>query len=204
MSKEKRAAGNECRQKDQKKLKWSDWLFLRRPPAFLDPIRRLFESPKKLIEPYVKDGQVVADLGCGSGYYTLALAELVGPKGKVYAVDLGKGCIRALEKKARKSGYRNIEAHASSASDVSFIEDRSVDFVFANGLLCSMAEHRKEAVNEIRRILKGEGQAFISLGAAPPFGYVDQAEWDNILEGFKVEQGGSYRKKWALVSVKQE
>jgi hypothetical protein len=66
MSKEKRTAGNECRQKDQRKLKWSDWLFLRRPPAFLDPIRRLFESPKKLIEPYVKDGQVVADLGCGS------------------------------------------------------------------------------------------------------------------------------------------
>jgi len=204
MNKEKRAAGNECRQRDQKKLKWSDWLFLRRPPAFLDPIRRLFESPKKLIEPYVKDGQVVADLGCGSGYYTFALAELVGPKGKIYAVDLGRSCIRALEKKARKSGYRNIEAHASSASDVSFIKDRSVDFVLANGLLCSMAEHRKEAVSEIRRILKAEGQAYLSLGAGPPFGYVDQAEWDNILKGFKIEQGGSYKKKWALVSVKQE
>jgi len=204
MSEEKRTAGNECRQKDHRKLKWSDWLFLRRPPAFLDPIRRLFESPKKLVEPYVKDGQVVADLGCGSGYYTLALAELVGPKGKVYAVDLGKSCIRALEKKARKGGYRNIEARASSASDVSFIKDRSVDFVLANGLLCSMAEHRKEAVNEIKRILKGKGQAFISLGAGPPFGYVDQAEWDNILEGFKIEQGGNYKEKWALVSPKQQ
>ncbi len=67
--------------------------------------------------------------------YTLALAELVGPEGKVYAVDLGKKCIRALEKKADKGGYHNIEAHASSASDVSFIKDRSVDFVLANGLL---------------------------------------------------------------------
>ncbi|MDH4299849.1 MAG: class I SAM-dependent methyltransferase [Dehalococcoidia bacterium] len=204
MSREKRGAGNECRQKDQKKLKWSDWLFLRRPPAFLDPIRRLFEPPKKLVGPYVKDGQVVADLGCGSGYYTLALAELVGPKGKVYAVDLGKSCIRALEKKARKGGYRNIEAHASSASDVSFIKDKSVDFVLANGLLCSMAEHRKEVVNEIKRILKRKGQAYLSLGASPPFGYVDQAEWDNILEEFKIEQGGSYKDKWALVSVKRE
>jgi len=67
-----------------------------------------------------------------------------------------------------------------------------------------MAEHRKEAVNEIRRILKGKGQALISLGAGPPFGYVDQAEWDGILEGFKIEQGGSYKQKWALVSLKQE
>ena len=204
MSKEKDATGNECRQEDQRKLKWSDWLFLRRPPAFLDPIRGLFESPRKLVEPYVKDGQVVADLGCGSGYHTFALAELVGPKGKVYAVDLSRSCIRALEKKARKGGYSNVEAHASSASDVSFIKDRSVDFVLANGLLCSMAQRRREAVNEIKRILKREGQAYLSLGASPPFGYVDQAEWDDILEGFKIIQGGSYRGKWALVSPRQD
>jgi SAM-dependent methyltransferase len=204
MSKEKDTTGNECRQEDQRKLKWSDWLFLRRPPASLNPIRGLFESSKKLVEPYVKDGQVVADLGCGSGYHTFALAELVGPKGKVYAVDLGKSCIRVLEKKARKGGYSNVEAHASSASDMSFIKDRSVDFILANGLLCSMAQRRKEAVSEIKRILKREGQAYLSLGAGPPFGYVDQAEWDDILEGFKIIQGGSYRGKWALVSPKQD
>ena len=204
ISKEKRRASNENQQKDPKKSKWSDWLFLRRPPAFLDPIRRLFEPPQKLIGPYVKNGQIVADLGCGSGYYTFALAELVGPKGKVYAVDLGKNCIRALEKKTKKGGYRNIEAHASSASDVSFIKDRSVDFVLANGLLCSMADHREAAVNEIKRILKEKGQAYLSLGAGPPFGYVDQEEWEKILKRFRVERGGSYKEKWAVVSVKQE
>ena len=135
MSKEKPRASNENQQKDPKKTKWSDWLFLRRPPASLDPIRRLFEPPKRLVEPFVRNGQVVADLGCGSGYYTLPLAEFVGSEGKVYAVDLGKNCIRKLEKKAAKGGYHNIEAHASSASDLSFIKDRAVDFVFANGLL---------------------------------------------------------------------
>ena len=112
-----------------------NWLFLRRPPAFLDPIRRLLERPRKLIGPYVGKGQVVADLGCGSGYYSLPLADLVGSEGKVYAIDLGKNCIQALEKKAEKGRYQNIEAHASSASDLSFIQDKSVDFVFANGLL---------------------------------------------------------------------
>ncbi len=103
--------------------------------ALLYPIRRIFEPPKRLIRPYVKEDYVVADLGCGPGYYTFALAELVGPEGKVYAVDLNKKCIRALEKKVEKGGYRNIESHASSAADLSFIQDRSVDFVFANGLL---------------------------------------------------------------------
>ena len=103
--------------------------------TLLYPIRRIFEPPKRLIEPYVKNGQVVADLGCGPGYYTFALADSVGPEGKVYAVDLGKKTVRALEKKADKRGYRNIESHASSAADISFIEDSSVDFILASGLL---------------------------------------------------------------------
>ncbi|UCB42762.1 MAG: class I SAM-dependent methyltransferase, partial [Dehalococcoidales bacterium] len=88
-----------------------------------------------LTKSHVKKGQVVAELGCGSGYYTLPLAELTGPEGKVYAVDFNKKSIRALEKKVEKGGYRNIESHASSAADLSFIKDRSVDFVFANTLL---------------------------------------------------------------------
>ena len=202
MSEEKHKLGGEKQPKDQIKSQASGWLFLRRPPAILGPIRRLFEPPQRLIGPYVKNGQVVADLGCGSGYYTLALAELVGSEGKVYAVDLGKKCIRALEKKVDKGGYHNIEAHASSASDVSFIKDRSVDFVLANGLLCSMADHRQLSVKEIKRILKPKGQAYLSLGAGPPFGFVDQAEWEKILEGFTVERGGSYKEKWAVVFLK--
>lgn len=103
--------------------------------AIYYPFSWLFEHPQKLIGPYVKKGQVVADLGCGLGNYTLALAESVGSKGKVYAVDLDEKCIRAVEKKAGKAGYHNIEAHTSSAADLSFIKDKSVDFILANGLL---------------------------------------------------------------------
>ena len=64
----------------------------------LNPIRRLFEDPKSSIEPYIKKGQVVADLGFNTGYYTFALAECVGPEGKVYAVDLKEDYVKALEK----------------------------------------------------------------------------------------------------------
>jgi len=174
----------------------------RRPPASLNPLRRLFESSQSLIVPYVTSGQVVADLGCASGYYTFALAKCVGPKGKVYAVDLDEKCIRAIEKKRDKEGYHNIEAHASSASDLSFIKDGSVDFILANGLLCSMAGHREDAVNEIKRILKPGGQAYLSLGFPPPLGFVNQAEWEEILEGFRVERRGGSFQKWAMVSLK--
>jgi ubiquinone/menaquinone biosynthesis C-methylase UbiE len=168
----------------------------------LNPITRLFHDPRRDLEPYVNKGQVAADLGCRSGYYTLPLAELVGPEGKVYAVDLNEKAIQTLKKKADNHGYRNIEAHASSAADLSFIKDRSVDFVLANGLLCSMSDHRESAVNEIRRILKPEGQAYLSLGSPPPLGFVDRAEWKRILDGFRIERrGDGLRVRWAVVSV---
>jgi ubiquinone/menaquinone biosynthesis C-methylase UbiE len=98
-------------------------------------ISKIFDPPKRFIRPFVKEDYVAADLGCATGYYTFALADFVGPEGKVYAVDFNKKSIRALEKKAKKGGYHNIESHASSASDLSFIKDSSVDFVLASGLL---------------------------------------------------------------------
>jgi SAM-dependent methyltransferase len=199
MSEEKHKAGGEKQPKDQRNPQTSSLLFLRRAPAILRPIRRLFEPPQRLV---VMNGQVVADLGCGSGCYTFALAELVGSEGKVYAVDLDKKRIGTLEKKADKGDYHNIEAHASSAADLSFIKDRSVDFVLANGLLWSMSENRQLSVNEMKRILKSTGKAYLSLGLGPPIGFVDKAEWERILEGFRVERGGSFKEKWAVVSLK--
>jgi ubiquinone/menaquinone biosynthesis C-methylase UbiE len=167
-----------------------------------NPIKRLFENPVKSLEPLVKTGQVVADLGCNTGHYTLALAECVGPEGRVYAVDLNEKAIRTLKKKADMFGYHNIEAHASSATDLSFIKDRSIDFVLANGLLCVMAGDRQSAVNEIKRIMKPDGKAYLSLGSPPPLGHVNRKEWEKILEGFRVERRGGFLQKWAVVSIK--
>jgi len=180
------------------------WSWLRRPPPIMDWIRPLFEPPNKLIEPYVKKNQVVADLACAWGYYTFPLADLVGMEGKVFAVDLGENCIRAIQKKANKRGYHNIEAHAGSVCNMSYIKDRSVDFVFANGLLCSMEDDRPLAVKEIKRILKQDGRAYLSLGEPPPLGLVDEVEWKETLAGFHIEAGGSFKGMWALVSLKTE
>jgi len=175
------------------------WSFLRRTPTFLTRL----EAPGrlKIVRPWLKAGQAVVDLGCGWGHYSFLLAEIVGPQGKVHAVDLGENCIRSIQKKAAKLGVQQIEAHAASAAQVGFLADASVDFVFANGLLCSMECDRPQAVAEMKRILKPGGLAYISLGSPPPFGLVDEAEWQEILSGFKVKQGGAFKELWVLVAV---
>ncbi len=65
-----------------------------------------------------------------------------------------------------------------------------------------MAHHRQLFVNEIKRILKPTGQAYLSLGAGSPWGFVGKAEWEQIMQEFKIEKGGSYREKWAVVTLK--
>jgi ubiquinone/menaquinone biosynthesis C-methylase UbiE len=106
-------------------------------PAFLldNPLRRLFGN-SKTFNHEVSPDQVVADLGCGPGFYTMALADAVGPKGRVYAVDSDEKVVSKVKRKAEKKSCANIETHTSSAARLDFIESDSVDYVLANGLLC--------------------------------------------------------------------
>ncbi len=169
--------------------------------------RRLVSNPREFCV-YVKEDEVVADLGCGPGFYTIALAECVGPEGRVYAVDSDEKAIRAVERKAQEFGCHSIETRVSSASDLSFIADKSIDFILANGLLCSMAPRQhEEAVGEMKRILKPTGTAYLSA-ARGLMSYVGKAEWELILDGFRViRRGGEgflpLLDRWAVVSPKQ-
>ncbi len=173
------------------------------------PFRRLFDNPNKYCS-YVTAGQVVADLGCGSGHYTLALAKHVGPDGKVYAIDSDEKTIRRVKEKVLQHGYHNIEAYHTSAHDLHFIPDESVDFILACGLLCSMApQFHASTANEIRRILKSNGQAYLSAAKGFMSYIPDQSKWDEILAEFNVEQRddgwwwfGLIGDRWAVVSPK--
>lgn len=150
-------------------------------------IRRLFDKPDKYCK-YARQDQVVADLGCGPGYFTFRLADTVGNKGRVYAVDSDEKAIRSVEKKAKNRGYQNIESHVASAARLGFIKDQSIDFVLADGLLCCVAPHEHtDVVKEIRRIMKPDGKALLVTGRGS-ISYVDDKEWETMLNEFRVEQ----------------
>lgn len=52
------------------------------------PLRRLVTNPRRILGSLVRPGDVVLDLGCGPGFFTVPLAEMVGERGRVIAVDL--------------------------------------------------------------------------------------------------------------------
>jgi predicted methyltransferase len=65
----------------------------------------------------IADGSVVADLGAGSGWFTIRLARRVGPNGKVYAEDIQREMIDAIDRRRKREGLRNVEAILGSPLD---------------------------------------------------------------------------------------
>lgn len=56
----------------------------------------------------VKPGMTVCDMGCGNGFYTLRLAEMIGDRGEVLAVDIQPEMLRLLQARAKEAGIKNV------------------------------------------------------------------------------------------------
>jgi len=145
-----------------------------------------------------------ADIGCGPGYFTIPMAELTGSTERVYAVDSDTKAIEILDAKSKAKGLQEIiKTHTTSAANMKQIPDQSADFVFANGVLCCMADH-DGAVEEIKRILKPNGLTYLSVTRLFRKGDsrgVRREEWNRILTEFSVkEKGEGIINRWALVS----
>ena len=98
--------------------------------TFDNPLRKLFHKPAVMLGDYVKPGMTVMDIGCGMGYFTLGMAELVGDKGKVIAIDLQQQMIDITLRRAGKKWLeqRVIPVRAEPES-INYTEP--VDFILA-------------------------------------------------------------------------
>ncbi len=82
------------------------------------PEREREEQPAKLMAALkLKPGEVVADLGAGSGYFTFRMAPLVGPKGKVYATDIQPEMLELIKQRAKARKITNIEPLLGKVDD---------------------------------------------------------------------------------------
>src|SRR5512136_1936243 len=79
--------------------------------VLVSPLRRLWQRPDQILAPYVGEGMVVLEPGCGMGFFTLDLARIVGPRGRVVAVDVQERMLAGLRRRAGKAGLSDrIEA----------------------------------------------------------------------------------------------
>ena len=120
-----------------------------------NPRRRLEKIP-------IKEGMAVLDYGCGPGRYTLPIARLVGPKGKVFAVDIQPLAVSTTKEKAAGESLTNIETILVDSYNTG-IKDSSIDLVLFLDTLHQIRDC-DALLLEIHRVLKQDGVLFMDPG----------------------------------------
>jgi ubiquinone/menaquinone biosynthesis C-methylase UbiE len=104
----------------------------------------------------VRPGDVVCDMGCGNGFYTLKLAELVGPKGKVIAVDIQREMLGLLDDRAKQEKVTNIDTVLGTVIDPKLPKE-SLDLVLLVDVYHEFS-HPEQMLAAIRKSLKPKGR----------------------------------------------
>ena len=91
-------------------------------------LRRWFHDTHTILKPYVSEGDRVADIGCGMGYFSIAMADFVGPSGTVFAVDLQQQMLDVLNRRALKHDAGQRIQAVLAGSEKKYI-DRPIDFI---------------------------------------------------------------------------
>ena len=131
-------------------------------------------------------GMDIADLGSGSGHYTMAMAKALLSSGRVYAIDVQKDLLVKLKNQANREGFYNVEIIWGDVEKAggTKLRDFSVDLVILGNTLFQI-ENKKNIVDEIRRILKPGGRAVV-------------VDWTDSFGGIGPKQEAVVKKEKAL------
>jgi len=125
-----------------------------------DPQRDVYQKPHEVIMALgLREGETVADIGAGSGYFTFRLASPVGEKGRIYAVDTSPDMIVHMNHQIRDMKLRNIVT-VLSAPDDPLLMDGSIDRFF----ICDTWHHIQNQAQYLalmKKMLKPGGQVIM-------------------------------------------
>ena len=158
----------------------------------LSPLRRLFENPEKMLKPHIKPGMTVLEPGPGMGYFTLPLARMVGPKGRVYALDKQEKMLKKLRKRAGRKNLGGIIQTRPTLPDSLGIPDLKASADLAV-LLHMLHEHSnpETLLFEVFQSLRPGGRMIIK---EPP-GHVTEKELE---ESFMLAEWAGFKREAPL------
>lgn len=125
--------------------------------ALEDPKRDTYQKPQQVMMALgLRPGEVIADIGAGSGYFTFRLAHHVGDKGKVYAVDVSPDMILYINHRIRELNVNNVVSVLADPDDP-LLPDLSVNrFFFSESW--HHIENQKKYLSLVKRMLKPGGE----------------------------------------------
>jgi SAM-dependent methyltransferase len=172
--------------------------------ALASPLRRLMHDPRAILSPLVAEGTTVVEPGPGMGFFTLELARLVGPRGRVVAVDVQARMLSALRRRARRAGLGDrIETRQVAHDGMGIADlDGCVDFALAFAMVHEVPDGAR-FLAEVAAALKPRARFLL----AEPKGHVGEERFAATLQlaaraGLTVESRPVIRVSRAALLVK--
>lgn len=122
-----------------------------------------FLTPRDIVEQFgIKVGSQTADFGSGAGDFAIALAEIISPTGKVYAIDVLESAHQSLRSKYKIKNITNIELILANleCKKGSTLPDNLLDLVMIHNILFQVT-NKKHLIQEAHRVLKELGKLAI-------------------------------------------
>ncbi len=107
----------------------------------------------------INPGDVVVDVGSGSGFDALIASKIVRPKGRVVGIDMTPAMLRKARSGAEEMGTTNVEFRKGHAEDIP-LPDEFADVIISNGVL-NLTPDKKKTLSEWKRVLKPGGRLYI-------------------------------------------
>lgn len=144
----------------------------------ISPLRRILEPPKKLLAPLVKPGMTVLEPGCGMGFFSLPLAELVGSEGRVLCIDVEPRAVERLARRARRARLDDrIIAQACGPRSLGLDEHQGqVDLVVVIHTMHEL-EDLPGFLDQVHALLAPGGRMLV----VEPRGHVQPAQFEAML-----------------------
>ena len=172
-------------------------------PVLDNILRPLIHNPRKLFGPYVSAGMTVLDVGCGAGFASLGLADLVGEEGLVISADLQPEMLAMVEKRAAKAGMLNrIKTHRCESDRIGIEEE--LDFAVAFFMVHEVPDTHA-FLQELYTLLRQGGRFFLT----EPIVHVSRRNFENLIKqaqsiGFTISERPSVRFGRTALLVKSE
>jgi len=133
------------------------FLFKSIAPVMESRLRQRFFNPVRALESTgIQCGQKILEVGCGTEFFTIPVAKLVGPEGHVYAIDSHPLAIEETAKKIHDAGLSNVGLIKGDATETGLAPD-SIDLVLLFGVIPSPTLPLDRLLPRMHRLLKREG-----------------------------------------------
>jgi len=142
-------------------------------------LRKLFQNPRRLLKPYIQTGMTVLEVGCGPGFFTLDIAEMVGESGKIIAADVQDGMLEKIKSKITGTQFeQRITLHKCDEMSLGISEH--IDFALLFYMVHEVPDKPK-LFSQLASILKPNGQILV---AEPPI-HVSDRKFQQMLQQAK-------------------